>query len=127
MNALSTTEQDRIITGVLDGWADAIRAHEPDRVASQFTEDAIFQGFDLVRTIGRPGIAAYYDKQPVGLTASFIILERRQISADALLVYTDVDFALPDGIVIPVHLTGVLLNIEGTWLISHYHVSKIGA
>lgn len=127
MNALNTTEQDRIITGVLDGWADAIRAHEPDRVASQFTEDAIFQGFDPVRTIGRPGIAAYYDKQPVGLTASFTILERRQISADALLAYADVDFALPDGIVIPVHLTAVLLKIEGTSLISHYHVSKIGA
>ncbi len=127
MNALNTTELNGILTGVLDGWADGIRAHEPDRVASHFTEDAIFQGFDLVRTVGRPGIAAYYDKQPLGLTASFTILEQRQISADALLVYADVDFTLPDGIVIPVHLTGVLLNSDGTWLISHYHVSKIGA
>jgi uncharacterized protein (TIGR02246 family) len=127
MNSPDTTANDRILTGVLDEWADGIRAHEPERVAAHFTEDAVFQGFDLVRTVGRPGIAAYYDKQPLGLTASYTILERRRISADALVVYADVDFTLPDGIVIPVHLTGVLLNTDGTWLISHYHVSKIGA
>ena len=126
MTALNTNEQDRILTGVLDAWADGIKAHEPDRVASYFTEDAIFQGFDPVQTVGRTGIAAYYDKQPIGLTASYRIQERRQISDGALLGYVDVDFTLPDGTVIPVHLTGVLLNIDGTWLLSHYHVSKIG-
>lgn len=127
MNAQETIEHDRILNDVLNGWADGIRAHEPERVASHFTEDAIFQGFDRIRTIGRPGIAAYYDKQPVGLTASFTIQERRQLSAVALLGYVDVDFTLPDGIVIPVHLTAVLLKIDGAWLISHYHVSKIDA
>ncbi len=50
----------------------------------------LFQGFDLVRTIRRPGV-----------------------------------FALPDGIVIPVHLTGVLLDTDGAWLMSHYPVSTM--
>jgi ketosteroid isomerase-like protein len=125
MVIIDSTAQVGILTEVLDAWANGIREHQPERVASYFTEDALFQGFDKTQTIGRPGVVAYYDKQPVGLSPAFRILEHRQLSDEALIAYVDVDFTRPDGVVIPVHLTAVLELTEGSWLNSHYHVSKI--
>jgi len=125
MAITGTSEYDHILTLVLAGWAEASHVHDPERVASYFTEDAIFQGADPVRSIGRVGIASYYAKQPPGLTASFTILERRQISADALLVYADVDFSFPTGALIAMHLSAVLRHTDGSWLIGSYHVSKV--
>jgi hypothetical protein len=125
MSTIDSTAQVRILTEVLDAWANGIREHRPELVASYFTENALFQGFDKTRTIGKPGVVTYYDKQPVGLSPAFRILEHRQLSDDALISYVDVDFTRPDGVVIPVHLTAVLQFVDGSWLISHYHVSKI--
>jgi hypothetical protein len=125
MITLGSTAQVRILTGVLDAWANGIREHQPERVASYFTEKALFQGFDKTQTIGQPGIVTYYDKQPPGLSATYRILEHRQLSDEALISYIDVDFTRHDGDVIPVHLTALLQLIAGSWLISHYHVSKI--
>jgi uncharacterized protein (TIGR02246 family) len=117
--------QDGLVTATLSAWADGIRAHEPQDVAAVFTEDAVFQGFDPTHVVGRAGIAGYYAKQKVGLTAAFHITERRRIAADVLVAYVRVDFSPPDAPVIPVHLTAVLRLTDGAWLISHYHVSKI--
>ncbi|HVL62274.1 MAG TPA: SgcJ/EcaC family oxidoreductase [Microbacterium sp.] len=125
MSMIDTIEQGRLVNGVLRTWADGIRAHEPDDVASVFTEDAVFQGFDPTHTVGRAGIAAYYAKQPVGLRAAFHVVEQRQLGDDALIAYARVDFSPPDAPVIPVHLTAVLQRGAESWLISHYHVSKI--
>lgn len=127
MDAIGTDAvgMTRIGNGVLQKWATAIAEHRPSDAASDFTEDAIFQGFDETHTVGRAGVFAYYAKQPVGLTASFRILQLRQISTDALLGYIDVDFTRPDGTVIPVHLTAMLRSDSDEWQISHYHVSKI--
>lgn len=125
MTTIDTVEQARLVTGILETWADGIRAHEPHDVASTFTDDALFQGFDPVHTIGRTGIAAYYAKQPVGLGASFNVIEQRQIASDTLLAYVRVDFTPPDAAVIPVHLTVVIERRDDQWRISHYHVSKI--
>ena len=125
MTTIESRDDDRIATGVLTAWADGIRLHEPQRVASLFADDAIFQGFDPVHTVGRAGVAAYYAKQPVGLTANFTIVERRRASADVRVAYARVDFSVPERGVIPVHLTIVLRLTPEGWLISHYHVSKI--
>jgi uncharacterized protein (TIGR02246 family) len=125
MITIDSTKRVRILTEVLDAWADGIREHQPERVASYFTENALFQGFDKTRTIGKPGVVTYYDKQPVGLSPTYRIQEHRQLSDDALISYIDVDFTLPDGEVTPVHLTALLQLVAGSWLISHYHVSKI--
>ena len=125
MITIDSSAQVRILTDVLDAWANGIREHQPEVVASYFTEKALFQGFDRTQTIGKPGIVAYYDKQPQGLSPTYRIQEHRQLSDDALISYIDVDFTLPDGEVIPVHLTALLQLVVGSWLISHYHVSKI--
>ena len=63
------TENEDILTGVLSRWKAAVDAHDPERVASCFTEDAIFQGLHPY-SVGRQGIAEYYGSQPLGMTAS---------------------------------------------------------
>ncbi|TFD90748.1 YybH family protein [Cryobacterium serini] len=125
MIALDSIAQVRILTEVLNGWANGIREHEPERVASYFTENALFQGVAPTHSIGRLGVITYYDRQPVGLSPAFRILEHRQLSDATLISYLDVDFTHPDGDVIPVHLTAVLQHVDDSWLISHYHVSQV--
>ncbi len=115
------------VGNVLSIWAQAIRAHEPEVVASLFTEDAVFQGFDPRPSVGRPGVVAYYDKQPVGLDPQYRVQEVRDFGQDALLAFVDVDFIRPSGEVIPTHLTLALDGVGDEWLIRHYHVSKIDA
>ena len=125
MTALDSSARVSILTEVLNGWANGIREHEPERVASYFTENALFQGVAPTHSIGRLGVITYYDSQPVGLSPQFRILEHRQLCDATLISYIDVDFTHPDGVVIPVHLTAVLQYVDDSWLISHYHVSQV--
>lgn len=118
-------EQHRILGAALRSWADGIRAHEPERVASLFTEDAVFQGFDRSHSVGRSAVTAYYAKQPVGLSPDPHVQEVIPVAPDAFLAFVDVEFTRPDGEVIPTHLTLALVRDAERWLIRHYHVSKI--
>lgn len=116
---------DTIATTVLEGWKDAIDQHDPERVATHFTEDALFQGLRPTHSLGRQGVIDYYASQPIGLTADYRILDTTRLGADAILVYLSVDFGFADRPTLPVHLTVVLRQVAGAWLISHYHVSKV--
>ncbi|WP_327644863.1 SgcJ/EcaC family oxidoreductase [Micromonospora zamorensis] len=114
----------QILRTVLDRWKSAVDAHEPDRVASYFTEDAIFQGLHPY-TVGRAGVAAYYAAQPLGLTAAYEIRETRRLADDLVLGYLEVEFGFTDRPALTVHL-GVLLSRAGhDWLIAHYQVSRL--
>ena len=42
-----STENDYILTGVLSRWKAAVDAHDPERVASYFTEDATAEGWSI--------------------------------------------------------------------------------
>ena len=121
------TEQTIILDNTLAAWADGIREHHPELVASFFTGDAVFQGFDRTHTVGLPGITAYYEKQPVGLSPAYRVQELTTLNEDAFLAFVDVDFTRPDGEVIPTHLTLALVRSGDGWRIRHYHVSKIDA
>lgn len=115
-----------VITRVLDAWKDGVDSHRPDRVASYFTEDALFQGAHPGYSLGRKGVEEYYAEQPVGLTVRYEIREIRPLAQDVLSAYVDPVFTRPDGTELRFHLTVILLQQgEGDWLISHYHVSKI--
>jgi uncharacterized protein (TIGR02246 family) len=116
---------ERTIRAVLDGWKAAIDNHEPKKVASFFTPDALFQGFRPTHSIGHQGVIDYYASQPLGLTADYRILDIRQLTDDVIVSYQSVDFGFTDRPTLPVHLTTVLRKLEDVWLISHYHVSKI--
>lgn len=120
----STAAQDSILCGVMDRWKSGIDAHEPQQVASCFTEDAIFQGLRPY-VVGHQGVAEYYESQPLGLTADYQVLETRQLTEDVLLGYLGVDFSFTDRPTINVTLSVVLRRVADQWLIAHYQVSKL--
>jgi len=105
---------------ILDQWAAGIAAHDPEPIAALFTEDAIFQGLHPYG-VGRAAVAAYYDSQPLGLTATYDVLETRQLADNLELAYLSVDFSFTDRPTITVNLS-VLLR-DG--LIAHYQVSRL--
>ncbi|MGI8331356.1 YybH family protein [Actinomadura scrupuli] len=121
----STTDSETILREVLDQWKAAVDAHEPERVASRFTEDAIFQGLRPY-SVGRQGIADYYDSQPLGMTAAYRILETRKLADDLVLGYMSVDFSFTDRPTLNVHLGTLVKRAADGWYIAHYQVSKLG-
>lgn len=118
-----TGNEKEILAGVLDEWKSAVDAHEPERVAAVFTEDAVFQGLRPY-SVGREGVAAYYASQPLGLTADYVLLESRQLADDVVLGYLRVDFGFTDRPTLTVHLGVVLRRVGEAWLIGHYQVSR---
>jgi hypothetical protein len=104
---------------VLGVWKNGIDAHQPGEIARLFTEDAIFQGLKPY-TVGREGVAAYYDSQPLGMTVDFRIIKRKAVGTTEI-GWIEADFHfLDDRPPVEVNLTVVL--IDG--LITHYHVSR---
>ncbi|RKT09271.1 muconolactone delta-isomerase [Streptomyces sp. 1114.5] len=121
----STADNEKILRGILDEWKAAVDAHQPERAASCFAEDAIFQGLHPY-TVGRRGIADYYGSQPLGMTADYRILETRQLVDGVVLGYTSVDFSFTDRPTLTVNLSLVVKRAADRWYISHYQVSKLG-
>ncbi|MGV0591960.1 SgcJ/EcaC family oxidoreductase [Mycolicibacterium porcinum] len=112
-----------ILRHVLDEWRAGIAAHDPQRVAAVFTEDAIFQGLRPY-SVGRPGVFDYYDSQPAGLTVDYRINETRRPAENVVLGYLRADFTRPDGTGIPLNLS-VLVTRDVGWRIAHYQVSAV--
>src|SRR5215475_14735971 len=117
------TDND-ILRSVLDEWKSAVDAHDPKRVASHFTEDAIFQGLHPYG-VGRETVAEYYDSQPIGMSAAYRILETRRLADDAVLGYLSVDFAFTDRPVLNVNISVIARRVDDRWFISHYQVSRL--
>jgi uncharacterized protein (TIGR02246 family) len=113
-----------ILNAVLNGWKSAVDAHDPQRVAEQFTEDAIFQGLRPY-SVGRAGVAKYYDSQPPGMTADYRIVETRRLADDVVLGYASVNFGFTDRPTLSVHLSVVVRRVGDAWLIAHYQVSRL--
>jgi uncharacterized protein (TIGR02246 family) len=113
---------EHIVAAVMDRWRHGIDAHEPDSVAAAFTEDAVFQGLRPY-SVGRPGVAVYYDSQPVGMTVTYRVLESRLLSADVVTGYLAATFAFVDREPLDLHL-GVVLTRDGDdWLVAQYQAS----
>jgi uncharacterized protein (TIGR02246 family) len=122
---VTTTSTDReALRSVIDQWKAAVDAHEPERVAACFTDDAIFQGLHPY-SVGRDGVAEYYASQPIGMTAAYTILETRRLAEDLVLGYLGVEFAFTDRPVVSVHISVIARRIEDAWKISHYQVSRL--
>jgi uncharacterized protein (TIGR02246 family) len=119
-----TSNEVKILRTILDQWKSAVDAHDPKRVASYFTDDAIFQGLHPY-SIGPEGVAEYYDAQPIGMTAAYDIRETRRLADDLVLGYLSVDFAFTGRPVLTVNLSMILRRIGDVWLISHYQVSRL--
>ncbi|GAA4570097.1 nuclear transport factor 2 family protein [Micromonospora coerulea] len=119
-----TSPEAQILRTVLDQWKSAVDAHDPERVASIFTDDAIFQGLHPY-SVGPKGVAEYYDSQPIGLTAAYTIQETRRLADDVVLGYLSVDFTFTDRPVVAVQLSVIVRRIGDDWFISHYQVSRL--
>ncbi|MCP2267119.1 SgcJ/EcaC family oxidoreductase [Promicromonospora thailandica] len=111
------------VSALLDRWADGIRRRDLDQIAAQFTEDALFQGFDPEPAFGRAAVVAYYGKQPPGLTVEHTVLHARELAPGVAVGYAAVTFHRPDQPV-RVYLTVVAVEADGVWLLRHYHVSR---
>jgi uncharacterized protein (TIGR02246 family) len=117
-------ENEDILRRVLDPWKAAFDAHDPERAASYFTEDAIFQGLHPY-SVGRQGIADYYGSLPLGMTAAYKPLETRRLTDDLVLGYLSVDFSFADRPTLTVYLGVTVTRTADGWLISHYQVSRL--
>ncbi|MFD5419062.1 nuclear transport factor 2 family protein [Streptomyces sp. NPDC127069] len=54
----SKADDETVLRDVLERWKSAVDAHEPERVADVFTDDAIFQGLHPY-TVGQQGVTDY--------------------------------------------------------------------
>ncbi|WP_370947103.1 nuclear transport factor 2 family protein [Amycolatopsis sp. cg5] len=113
-------DEKETLIDVLDRWKAAVDAHEPERVAALFTEDAIFQGLHPY-SVGRPGVAEYYASQPLGMTARYRILETRRLADDLVSGYLTVDFTFDDRPTVNVYLNVLVRRSK----IEHYQVSRL--
>ncbi|MFI2207106.1 hypothetical protein ACH47Z_41735 [Streptomyces sp. NPDC020192] len=120
----ATTDDAEILSGVLDQWKAAVDAHQPDRVAVLFTEDAVFQGLHPY-SVGRQGVADYYDSQPLGMKAAYRILETRRHADDLVLGYLAVEFSFTDRPPLDVKLSVLVVRTGDDWSIGHYQVSRL--
>jgi uncharacterized protein (TIGR02246 family) len=122
---MNDTDTDTaILRHVLDQWKAGIDDHDPKRVASYFTEDAIFQGLHPYG-VGRDTVTEYYDSQPIGLSPQYQLLETRRLSDDLILGYLAVDFSFTDRPTLSVNLSVLLRRTDDGWLIAHYQVSRL--
>lgn len=117
------TELEDIVGAVMDRWKAGIDSHRPDRVAEQFTENAIFQGLRPY-SVGRQGVYAYYDGQPSGMTVAYRILETRPVAADGVLGYLHADFSFPDRTTVGVRIGVLVTRGVGGWHIAYYQASR---
>ncbi|MFF5301938.1 YybH family protein [Streptomyces sp. NPDC013161] len=120
----STNDDELVLRGVLDPWKAAVDAHEPEEVARLFTEDAIFQGLHPY-SVGRKGIAEYYDSQPLGMKAEFEIVETRRYADGLVLGYLDTEFTFTDRPSVDVKLAVLVKRVADGWSIAHYQVSRL--
>jgi uncharacterized protein (TIGR02246 family) len=123
-HTIENTENEDILRGVLDHWKAAVDAHDPQRAASYFTEDAIFQGLHPY-SVGREGIAEYYGSLPIGMTATYKTLETRRLADDLMLGYLSVEFSFADRPSLRVYLAVLVTRTAEGWSISHYQVSQL--
>ena len=124
MNTAVTGTNEAALRDVLDRWKAGVDAHDPDRVAAVFTQQALFQGLHPY-SIGRSGVAEYYASQPLGMTADYEILESRRPAEDLLLGYLRVRFAFADRPTLTVYIGVVARKESGGWFLDHYQVSKL--
>ena len=120
----STTDNETILRSVLDDWKAAFDAHNSHHAAAIFTDDAIFQGLHPY-TVGPQGVADYYASLPLGMTATYRILETRRPADKLILGYLNVDFTFIDQPTLTVYLCVLIQPAPDGAKISHYQVSRL--
>jgi uncharacterized protein (TIGR02246 family) len=117
-------QDTEILRGVLNEWKAAVDAHKPHKVAAVFTEDAIFQGLRPY-SVGRDGVAKYYDSQPLGMTVAYQILETRRPTEELVAGYVRANFTFREGATVSLNLGVLVKRNDAGWRILHYQVSPV--
>src|SRR4051794_30252549 len=120
-NTMTSTE---LLRSVLDQWKSAVDAHDPKRVASYFTDDAIFQRLHPY-SVGPEGVGEDNDSQPIGMPAACDVLATGRLAADLVLGCLSVACAFVDRRVLTVYLSVILPRIGADWLISPSQATRL--
>jgi hypothetical protein len=121
-NSLGTGDDGQeILRQVLDRWKSHVNWHEPQQVAAQFTHDARFLGPPCY-SVGREGVAAYYEDQPRGLAVHYRILGNRRLADNVVLGHVSCNMSFTDRPTVDVKLGLVIRRVEECWYISHCQV-----
>jgi NAD(P)-dependent dehydrogenase (short-subunit alcohol dehydrogenase family) len=76
-------------------------------------------------SVGRNGVAAYYDSQPPGMTVTYRVLETRRPTEELVLGYVRADFAFPNQPDLTLNLGVLVTHTDDGWRILHYQVSPV--
>jgi uncharacterized protein (TIGR02246 family) len=117
-------DAEEIVMVAMDEWKAGIDAHDPDRVAAVFTEDAVFQGLRPYG-VGRTVVSAYYESQPSGMTVSYHVLESRTLATDAVIGYLRATFEFVDQPPLDLNLGVALTRAGDEWLVAQYQASRV--
>ena len=115
----------QIIHGTMDEWKAGIDAHDPNRAAAVFSEDAVFQGLRPYG-VGRDAVADYYDSQPTGMTVTYHVLESRAPTDDVVVGYLAATFAYPNRSSVELAIGVVLVRVDDQWQVAQYQASALG-
>lgn len=121
----AATIHTRVLEESLAGWKLAFDRHTPEDMVGLFSRDALFQGLSPTLLTGRKEIFGYYDALPAGITATFQIIQARQLAQHLLCGFAAVQFTYPDGRTVPAQLSLVLHREGQTWFIVQYHASTM--
>lgn len=114
------TTSTQALRGVLDAWQQKIAEHDFNGVAALFADDAVFQGLRPY-TVGKAGVAAYYDSQPLGMTVDYRIREARGLADNVTLGWIEAEFSFAGESRPPLPVSLTVVVRDGR--IAHYHVS----
>jgi hypothetical protein len=115
----------RVVAESLTVWKLAFDRHRPEGMDELFSRDALFQGLSPTLLTGRKEIYAYYEALPPGITATFQIMQARQLAQHLVCGFAAVHFTYPDGTIVPVQLSLVLRREGQTWFIAQHHASTL--
>lgn len=112
------------IEALIAQWIDAFNAHDLDRHAALYTEDALLFGSVDELQIGRNAIHGYFGgRGPFVRVKSYLPPVVRMVSQDVAATASHVDFADGDQ-PMPYRVTWVVVRRDGNWKIAQHHGSS---
>jgi uncharacterized protein (TIGR02246 family) len=125
INNPEATLHARVLGESLAAWKLAFDRHRPQDMVELFSGDALFQGLSPALLTGRKEIFGYYRALSPGITATFQIIQARQLTQHLVCGFAAVHFTYPDARTAQVQLSLVLRRDGQTWFIAQYHASTM--
>jgi uncharacterized protein (TIGR02246 family) len=111
------------VESLLAQWIEAFNAHDLDRHAALYTEDAVLFGSIDALQLGRDAVRAYFGRRPPSVRVKAYPTPRvAHLAPDVVATAGHVDFADGDTPV-PYRMTWVLVRHDGNWIIAQHHGS----